>query len=50
MGEALDWFRRRICQAQGHDHDEAGELDCLLATLHRVRQGEIPDHLLDHAE
>jgi hypothetical protein len=30
MGAALDWYREEICRAEGHDHGEEGELDCLL--------------------
>lgn len=36
MGRALEWFRRR-CERLGHEHEEEGELDCLLRTLAEAR-------------
>lgn len=35
MGEALDWYRREICEKEGHKHGEAGELDCITGRLAR---------------
>ena len=36
MGDALNWYRREVCQREGHTHGEAGELDCILL---RIAQG-----------
>lgn len=35
MGLALEWYRREICQKEGHGHGEAGELDCIITRLAR---------------
>lgn len=43
MGDALAWYRENVCEARGHDHDDEGELDCLLETLHRLKAGEDPE-------
>src|SRR5581483_2936785 len=40
MGYYLDWYRRLICQAEGHTHGEAGQLDCILTRLAQVRATE----------
>lgn len=40
MGIALEWYRREICQREGHTHDEAGELECILLRLAQVRAAE----------
>ena len=44
MGLALDWYRREICQKEGHTHGDAGELDCLLMRYAQMRtqQGTPP--------
>lgn len=30
LGSALEWFRVEVCAKEGHNHGEAGEMDCLL--------------------
>lgn len=40
MGYYLDWYRRLVCQAEGHTHGEEGELDCILMKLAQVRAEE----------
>lgn len=37
MGYYLDWYRRLVCEAEGHTHGEEGELDCILMRLAQVR-------------
>lgn len=37
MGYYLDWYRRLVCEAEGHTHGEEGELDCILTRLAQVR-------------
>lgn len=41
MGLALEWYRREICQREGHTHGEAGELDCILQRLAEIRARQL---------
>lgn len=44
MGEALDWFRANVCDAEDHDHGPDGELACLLESSARIsRRGDDVD-------
>lgn len=47
MSGALERYRRTVCEPNDHDHGEAGELDCLLETLHRLRSGGDPVAILN---
>ncbi|MCA1811740.1 MAG: hypothetical protein LC623_06985 [Halobacteriales archaeon] len=40
MADSLAWFRENVCRKAQHDHGEAGELSCLLATYGRLKAGE----------
>jgi hypothetical protein len=40
MGYYLDWYRRLVCEAEGHTHGEEGELDCILLKFAQVRAAE----------
>ena len=37
MGLALDWYRKEVCEREGHTHGDAGELDCILMRLAQAR-------------
>lgn len=38
MGVELEKYRHDVCQAEKHEHDEAGELDCILRTIVRLQR------------
>jgi hypothetical protein len=42
MGYYLDWYRRLVCEAEGHTHGEEGELEGILTRLARLQKEERP--------